>query len=386
MFKLNKILILVFLGLLIVDIVNAAEISLDKDDLIFSNVRRNGYAFNSLTITSDSPEDFRVNYILTGSLKDFITISSDRNLLVSREAPLTLNIEVRPGNIANGIYQGSIIFSFERLGGAKISNEENSFVIDYKVEVTDKLIKQAIVKSLNIDDINIGNSIKLSVLVENQGNIEISPILRLRFNDLGKEYSLNTNEIVLPGREKLINFELGSYELNLGNNNLDVYVLLGNILLRQENLDFYIFDKDESIRKIILRRIKNENKVHVNDDLEIKAFLDNKNIDTLVRFKAKIYLDNEFITNVESEEVLSENGKEMEITAKFKPFRTGFYTIRGYLDYGNRKSQEIESVFEAVPETQNLKEVPLSSNPILAVLLMLIAIFVVYRINRKKKR
>ncbi len=377
-----------FLGLLIVDIVSAAQITIDKKSLDFKNVRREDYSFNTLTISSDSDADFKVNYLITGSLKDSITISSNKQLILNKASPLTLDIEVRPSNVANGIYQGSLVFTFERLDGAEISNEKNSFLVNYNVEITDKIIKQAIVKGISVDDINIGSPIDINVQVENLGNIELRPNLILNFrknNNLVKSYTLNSNEGVLSGREKTLNFQQTADDLGVGNYNLEVNVMLDNILLRQETVDFYIYEKNEPIRKVIFDRIENQNKIHVNDNLEIKAFIENKNIASLAMLKGKIFLDNEFITDFESIEVLAEQNKEAIAIANFKPLRTGVYKIQSYLEYGSRKTNEIESVFEAVPETQNLKEVPLSSNPILALVLMLIAVFVMVKINKRKK-
>lgn len=392
--KLNKITILLAFLLLanFVSVVNAVQINTDKTNLDFNNVRRDGYASNTLTITTNSDEDIGLNYIITGDLKNFISISAEKEFFVNQASPLNLLIEVKPDkSIANGIHTGNIIFTFQSQGQTQISSQPNSFIISYNVEITDKIIKQAIVKSIDISDINYGSPLNAIVEVENKGNIPVQPILELSFKDNQdalKKYSLSTNEKILPGQDKTINYQKTISELNLGIYELESKIIIDNNIISQQSQNFYVLNINEPARRILLKGVENANKIHVTDNIEIKAFISNNGQDSLIKFKAKVSLGDEFITNLEGPEIIASSNKETISSLNFKPIKTGIYTIKGYIEYGSRKTEEIETVFEAVPETQNLKEVPLSSNPLLAIIIMLISIFTIVKINknRQKKR
>jgi hypothetical protein len=68
----------VIISFFIINIASAFQINLDKENLQFNDLRRSGYASDFITITTDNSNDIKVSYSVTGDLKYFITISSEK--------------------------------------------------------------------------------------------------------------------------------------------------------------------------------------------------------------------------------------------------------------------------------------------------------------------
>ena len=380
----------VIISLFIINIASAFQINVDRKNLQFNDLRRSGYASDFITITTDNPNDIKISYSVTGDLKSFITISSEKEMVLNSASPLKLMVDVRPSNsMGNGIHEGTIVLTFQEVNGPQINNINiEPLVITYKADITDKIIKQAKVSSITIDDINQGSPINALVTITNSGNIEIKPNLLLNLKDSNgvlESYNIITNEIIMPGQEKTISYLQDSNKLGLGLYNLEANVMIENIIISQQSQSFYVLNKNQPIQKVILTDIQNNDQVHINNAMKIKALISNKGSDASVKFKGKIYLNNEFISDFQSSEITSISNKDSEIIIDFKPVKLGLYKIQGHIEYGSKSSMDIESAFEAVPESQTLKEIPLSGNPILAMVLALVAIFVMVRINIYRK-
>jgi hypothetical protein len=380
----------VILSLFIINIASAFQINVDKENLQFNDLRRAGYASDFITITSNNPNDIKISYSVTGDLKNFITIASEKEMILNSASPLKLMVSIRPDNsIGNGIHEGTILLTFQEVNSAQISNANvEPFVINYKVDITDKIIKQATVSAIVIDDINQDSPINALITITNKGNVEIKPSLVLNLKDINgilKSYTINTNETIMPSQEKTITYSQNSNELSLGQYNLEANLMIDNNMISQQSQIFYVLDKNQSIQKVILTDIQNNDKVHVNSEMHIKALIYNKGPDASVTFRGKIYLNDEFIADFQSPEITSMSNKDSEIIISFKPVKLGIYKVKGHIEYGPKSSLDIESAFEAVPESEVLKEVPLSGSPVLAMVLALVAIFVMVRINIYRK-
>lgn len=377
--------------ILLVSYAEASQIYVDKTNLNFDNLRRNGYESNTLRITSDSPVNLEVSYIILGDLRDSIYISSDKPLILNKDIPLNLLIEINPSNsIGNGIHTGSIIFTFTEKNGPEISTSiSETYTLPYSVEITDKIIKQAIVKDISIDDINKNKPIIALVTLNNIGNIEISPRILLKFKDSAnkiRSYSLESSEMIKPSETKTISFQQDLSDLEIGRYNLNSLIFLDSNIISDESQDFYILSENEPIHKINFIKLFNDDKINVNHEISINAAIKNNGPDTYVRLVGSIYQSNNLVSEFETSSELIKSDQDLDLVYKFKPRDIGVYYINAHLEYGERKSEEIGSAFEAVPESQSLKEVPLSSNPIIAIMLMMITIYTMVRIHQYRRK
>ncbi len=377
--------------ILLISYVEASQISIDKTNINFNNLRRNGYVSDNIKITSDSPVDLEVSYIIIGNLRDYISLSSSKSLILNKDVPLNILIEVNPtSSIGNGIHTGSIILTFTEKNGPEISaSSSETYALPYSIEITDKIIKQAIVKDISIDDINKNKLLVAFVTIENSGNIEINPRLLLKFTDSNNQirsYNLQSPELIKPSETKAMAFQQEVNDLVIGKYSLESLILLDSNIISDESQDFYILSENEPIHKINFVKLFNNNKININHEIVINAYIKNNGPDAYVRLKGNIYQDASLVSEFETANQLVKLSQDSIIVYKFKPTSTGLYYINAHLEYGERKSEVVESAFEAVSESQSLKEVPLSSNPLIAMMLMIVTIYTMIRIHHYRKK
>lgn len=385
----NRLIIFVITLFFILQVANAVQITTDKTSLDFSNVRRQGYSSSLLTISTDSDSNIKVSYEITGSMKDYTTISSEKTLILNKALPLALLIAVRPdSSFSNGIHEGSILIKFQQDSNIGINSQPGILIVPYKVEITDKIINQAIIKSLDINDINKGSKLIASTEIENKGNIEISPSLSLKISSstIEREMTLHTDQKIRPGETKTLEYENNAVDLGIGKYNLETKIIENNNIISTQQQDFYVLDAGEPIRKLSLNSIEVDNKIIINKDAKIRATVFNNGQGSSFKFMAEIYKDNNLVAKLETQDLTAQENKDTTAELSFKPSEQGTYNIKGYVKYGSRSTEVVETVFNAITETQSLKEVPLSSNPVLALLIMLIAIFTVVRINKSRNK
>jgi hypothetical protein len=352
-------------------------------------VRRNGYSEQSLIISIDEEGIFDVNVIPSGNIAEWISFDS-RKMEVSKNQPLELKIVVEPSKSAsNGFHEGTLIVTLTNRNAPIVNPEKEDFyTIEIYVDITDSIIKQAKVSDIYVGNIKEGELINVGVDFTNEGNVEVKPKVILKILDkydnvlqtLDEEY-IN----IMPSKKE--SFEL-SFEnkLNADQYWANVKVYIDDNLLREEKLSFDILKEGERIKEGVLTTILNKEKVHINSELKIDAYFRNDGDEgVLAKFYADVYRNDRFVTSLESDEKLVNAKSENSFTVSFEPNQLGLYTIKGYIEYAGKRTDKMESVVESVPKSEPIEEVPLSANPVLAIVLMVLAVIAFIRVKQIKK-
>lgn len=371
--------------------VYADNINIDPVLVRHDNVLRGGYASSDIYITTDSKTDLKVNFAVIGELSNWVSVQNKGSLFLNLNSPVVLAISFRvPEGVSNGEHQGSIVLSFEDTASSKVtSGGSRDFVVPISIYVTDQIISDVKIINVLVDDALLGQEAFVVFDIKNDGNTQVRPNLNVDIKDINgkvvKNLNLQIQEEILPTQQKTLSTSLGS--IDYGDYNAQINFFLGDFLLKSVQTRFSVVQDPTQIRKISFVELESRDKGHVDNDFNLVAHIKNNGEDTSVRFSGELYLQGNFISEINSDFVLVKAGEESQIKFGFAPTKTGYYKITGRLETPNLvRTQDKESAFEIVPKDVGLEQIPLSSNPLLAILLMLLAIYIFVRINKMRSK
>ena len=379
----TKICTFCIVFLLAINAVAAVNIDMYPTKLYFNQVLSGGYAEKTITITTDSENALYIIPSISGIIRDWISLSPNTSLRVSKKLPLELKAVVRPPkDTSKGTYSGHISLNIINKKAPEISvDKETSLILKTVVEITDKEIKKLSVKDIFVSSTEQNHPIDFFITILNEGNKEIKPIVKINLENI--EF---TNEItLLPFEEKEAIIDLDIKELELGKHTATISVFLDGILVKDKTSPFTIFEKNSLIRKGILLDISNKERVHINDKIRIDSkFYNIGEVSVDAQFKGQIYFNNGVIEEIESEEVYAPVGKITTLSSYFIPHETGKYKIIGEVYYSNTVTEEKESFVDVLPQSESLEVIPLGVNYAVIVFLIIMLLIVTNIYLRKK--
>lgn len=206
-------LIFLVLFILLTTTVSAVTITTEPNELIFENVLNNGYAEKTIKLSSDSPGPVQISLSATEPIKQWVSFEPV-TASVSSASPTEFKVIIKPSNAALGIYQGFLVISVVSSGSELTTSVITSIGREMKIEITDQEITQAAIKDVVIKDTEQDSPIKVSVTVQNQGNIALTPFFQINILDVTKskilKSAISDKKAILPSSTDVI-------ELNIPN-------------------------------------------------------------------------------------------------------------------------------------------------------------------------
>jgi len=214
-----KKLIFLVLLILLTTAVSAVTITTQPDKLEFENVLINGYSEQIIKVSSDRPESVRVSLSATEPINLWLSFEPV-TALVSKDSPVEFKVIVNPTSAQLGIYQGYVIINTLSEGNELTTAISTALDLETTIKFTDNEIIQAIIKDVDIKA-EQNKPIKVSVAVQNQGNIDITSFFQINILNSDKSIALysSTSEkksILSSGTENIEldipnNLDLGAY-------------------------------------------------------------------------------------------------------------------------------------------------------------------------------
>lgn len=222
--------------------VSAAIITTEPSELFFENVLSNGYAEKIITIESDGKAE--CSFSATGIIKDWISFEPETILTTETEPGKVKVIVQPPANTSLGIYEGYIIVDTVSTGSKLTGAMTVSTSLKTRIKITDREIRQAIVKNLTISDTQQGSPIKVLAAVANEGNIKANIEVYAVILDNNQEEVTSRSNLtyVLPSAISSIDTSIPN-NLEIGEYTADVTILLDGLLLRKDLYPFKIIEK-----------------------------------------------------------------------------------------------------------------------------------------------
>lgn len=390
-YKKAGILVFFFI-ILAVNFAYANTVNINPTSLRYENVLRGGYSSLDLYISTDSKSDIKVNFAVAGGIANWVSVENKGSLFLNSNSPVVISVSIiPPEGVSNGEHQGSIILSFDDTAQSGISTQgSKDVVIPLGVYVTDTKIQEAKVNNVILEDTTILEPLVLLADITNNGNTLVKPKLNVEIKNaqgvLVKSASLEASDFIYPTKQQKLTFNLGILDQGEYKAKINFYLDDGTLLKSVEIAFNVVLDRTQ-IRKIEFTQLQSRDRGHLDNDFNLVAQVRNNGDDTTVRFSGQLYEDGNFLSDITSDFILVQRGQENQIKFGFTPSKLGFYKIVGRLETPNLvRTQDRESAFEIVSKDTTLEQVPLSSNPTLAIGLMLLAIFIFVRINKMRSR
>jgi hypothetical protein len=245
MSRLIKIFVFTLMLIILVEDISAATVITEPSNLIFENVLQEGYAEKILYIKSDSYTPIHFDISAANLIEKWISFEPESGTVAN--VPVEVKIKIHPPkNTTLGIYEGYIIISTTSSGSEITTSVVTSTDLKIKISLTESRIEQIVVKDVKIDNIEQDSPINISVVAENQGNVEQSPFFRTEILDESKNnVILSTQPIfdsILPSATKELKSSLLN-KLPIGKYWAHTTVFLNNNILRNQISPFNVVEK-----------------------------------------------------------------------------------------------------------------------------------------------
>jgi len=343
---------------------HAVSIGISPADIGFEDLLKGGYAEKTIAVSTSS--ETYVNFAMSaqGDIKDWIEFEPSEGA-ISRASMKRVTVIVRPpGNVANGLYGGSVVVSAEpqEAGGDGVGvGVATGAAAGISIEITGEEIKKASVESVNVKDTEEGYPVEFSVSVTNEGNVIIKPLIEIEVREKGETEVLKSvthgQTDVLPTKMSIIRVRMETDDLDLGEYEGEVKVFLDGELLSENTVYFHVLERGTLSKMGILQKVWNEPWVNVGDVVRIDAYFENTGeLVVAGKFKGEIYLGERLVEISESEELEVDVGKTVVMSSYFSPEETGKYVVRGRVVYGGKTTETKESYINVNPEGSPLPE------------------------------
>jgi len=395
----RKIVFVVFLPILLIllnpFVVEAAVIGINKVEINFKNVLKNGYAQDIVTLSTDTDYNLSITYRVEGEIANWIRVEpSDQPFFINKDSPnLVLIIIEPPSDVKNQHYNGSIRFITGALAGpqGQFGTAVRAAVnIRLGLDVVGQEIVDCRALGFEMDDVEEGYPLEFYAVVTNQGNVKLRPRFVLEFwnqdqSELVKSFDFTLNESLLPTVEKRIFYSI-SHNLPLGQYWVKIKTPScgesGNGFLTMSLIERGgVSDQGELVG------IENEPWAKVGDIIPIDAVF--KNIGTRVvsaKFKGTIASGEEIFKIIDTDALDVMPGETAKLRTYFNPAQQGQYMISGRILYNKKLTFEKSSVLNVNPSGKPPSEgKPLNWSIILVVLVIIIIVLIIFIVRRKRE-
>jgi len=406
--KLAIITILSFLCL--VSTAHAIGIGVSPSQINISNVLRGGYGEATIRVTNPNEFSLLVDLTAEGQIVDWLIFApklADTIILTSGQI-VTMAIESftvppnsfyefrvivqPPADMPTGTYSSYINVDTTPIGNITNPEQTGTTIITgaklkASIGITGDQILDYVVQGITIKDTEEGYPIELTVTGENRGNVRVSPLVYVDIwnrdmTEIVKSVELIGSE-VLPTTTETHEFSISSDNMSIGQYWANVTVSAGGEIIHEEVLTFDLMARGSlSIKGEFIGLIK---KVWatVGEVVKIDALFKNiGELPTSAKYKGEVYLGDEIMAVLESEELLVPVEETTNLTTYFTPDRPGRYVIRGAVYYDKKVTFTKEGILN-VTEAESLLSAILSNNLFYIGIIILLFIILVRVLPRK---
>jgi len=393
--------------------VAATGIAVTPSHLEISDALRGGEFERNITIYNPDPEI--TSYTLSASGDAGLWISfykqEDAVSLVNRVTiPGNENVRMLvkfaiPYDAANGEHKATIIVTSvpaEEAPGGSGQVVSLAAPVAVTIFVTGSQILSGVVDGINTDDVEVKYPLRIKVQFHNTGNVVATPLISVKIatqNGATINNFTSSEFNVKPEKRETIPLEWDTTGRDPGDYIADVSVVLGDSVIRQEQLNFAILPTGTLTRSGSLTELKFGGEPGLGVLTAIQAtFVNTGQIDAKAKFIGEVYHNDMLVDTLQSEELLVIIGNVELLKSYFKPDQPGEYRIKGYVIYEGKKTEEKEisftitkdgevgySVNTALSNTENPDQTFDLLIPALAVVGAIVIIVIIFMILRSRR-
>ena len=217
------------------------------------------------------------------------------------------------------------------------------------IKVTGTQTLSGNVGGISVMDIEVGYPLRIMVEFANTGNVVATPLISVKIatQDGTTINNFTSSEFnVKPEKHETIPLEWDTTGRDPGDYIADVSVVLGDAIIKQEQLNFSILPVGMLTRSGSLTELKFGGESGLGVLTVIRAtFINTGQIDIRAKFVGEVYHNDTLIDTLQGEELLVATGNIELLKAYFRPDQQGEYRIKGYVIYEGKKTEEKEISF-----------------------------------------
>jgi hypothetical protein len=389
--QLKKFLGVIFLLLFTLNLAQASIIGVNRAELTFEDVLRNGYAEQEFIVSMGTEFDVEVFYEARGEIASWISFEPNQGrVIVNENNPQTIKVIAQPPSDARvDTYEGTIVVLTGPVGqtqGRLGTNVVAAFEIKVFIEITDTQILRCSIGGISLSDSEVGFSNSLSASVRNFGNVRIRPNLNIEVLDRLEQnvvtsYVYSTSNDVLPTATNPINTNInldlnpGQYWARISSDSCD-----GSNYLTFQVLELGgIRDIGEFIR------LQNDAWAQEGEIIPLTALFRNRGERVVsAQFKGVVTKNSRIVELIESDVVNVNPNELIEINMFFIPEESGQYEIKGRMHYNNQISFERGSVLNVNNSSFGSRFDFIAITFYTALIVVVGLVFLIFRKKKKK--
>lgn len=346
---------LVLIVVLLIPIPSSAiGIGMAPSSYEIANAFRGGEYDRSITVFN--PDDNANNFTLRteGEAGDWISFYEldDRNtpineISISPRAnfPFMVKIDL-PSDAASGIYNATIFA--ETVPPGAINGGESGVTTKLQattkiaIEITGNQVLDGEVKSIIIENTEVGYPVKIQTVFLNTGNVRAKPRIEITiFKDdtIITQLIHDSTNVKATNNEPII-VKWNTTTLNtVGDYSAKVDVWLDEEILSSKDVSFKLLPVGTFSRKGNLTKIILEGEPTIGSLVKVNAYFKNTGqIETGAKFIGEVYKDGSLIDTITSEELQVERNREAVLTSYLKLDSKGKYLIKGKVLYTGKET------------------------------------------------
>lgn len=387
----RRVVLLFLLVALFSHLVVAVGIGVNKGVITFPDVLQNGYAQETVLVTTDSAEPITGTYQFEGELAPWLRMEPNTTSFeFSRDKPYALTIIVEPPADARlAQYTGGVrVLTGEiaRSGGGKIGTSTRAaFLIKLRVGVsgTERLACQ--LGGVHIADTEVGQPFDFSATIVNKGNVRIKPLFHILVYDQYQEelvanLTVPVRDEILPTVTKQFSTRV-SHTLQPGQYWATVELPLCG---KKAFLTFDVLERGGIADKGELVRMESTSWAKTGDIIPIHAVFTNLGSRSVTaKLKGTITTrDGELVKVIDTDSYIVAPEETTKIETFFNPTAPGQYIVAGRVLYNDKLTFQKSTIINV----RGPRMVASSSFSPLLLILFLLIFFFFFLILRKKRR
>ena len=299
-------------------------------------------------------------------------ISADTEVIIPDGKDYTeFNFTINPKDAALGSYEARLNI-MEVSGASEALSGDNEVAIIkgataiVRFQVTGEQILDYKVNNLNIYDSEIGMPLSVEYTVNNSGNVEWRPdkiILNINDAEFGDTYlTLDVPNEYIPfapaGGIKTVKFST-DHDLKIGAYRADAIFFYENekvAELKSQKFNIFPLGTMQQTGEIT-NFYTNKQGYDLGEKIKLSAIFKNEGGTTIKGvLVTELSRDGSIEDIKRSNEFAVDKNKEIEVNEFFDIFKAGEYQIKGYIEYGGRKTGSKSTAFKVVGSTISIKK------------------------------